>query len=572
MVFLILPLILASPAQAEKRICPNVVLESGKLTLDANERVLICGSQKSDQAWKKVPPLQAQYTLTTMLNSRGYLKPEFRISGADLFVKLGPVTKIKKFNIAGGRKYLDAGKKRKVRGAALTSAKLDEITDWGELELRRQGFACPVVEVQAQVWDGVVDLTAKIDEPQRIGRIERTGYGDLKVESLKRFEAFESGDIYDVVDTQLTSSRLLSQGIFQDAYITAVCHEKTVDLKIVANPGKPRLFRFGFGGSTEELPFADVWFKDTLIDRRASNYTAALHASPIRQSLTLTSEFYAVPFSDLFYVGPRAKAERRDESAYEVETLQTGVDIGRLWDMYHVRLDGKFGPTWNYEKTIRGDGPADLDYLSLDGSLTFQSHDYEAFTRNQYEGWTGTFRYSGQREGVGAGLNLDRYDLDFKYLWNISSYSPPLFIFATRIGATAIETDGLDLATRAELPTTYRVYYGGGDNLRGFSRGALDNGGIGFLTALYAGFELRLIEELPYHIEPFALYDVARLGTGSFHLDDPVYSSIGAGLRWASPFGTIRGQYSRGSITNGDATTAGYKQDWVFYFSFGQEF
>ena len=84
--------------------------------------------------------------------------------------------------------------------------------------------------------------------------------------------------------------------------------------------------------------------------------------------------------------------------------------------------------------------------------------------------------------------------------------------------------------------------------------------------------KLRLIEELPYRLQPFLLWDVARLGDRRWTLDEPQFTSWGYGIRWASPFGTLRGSAAKGEIENGNASTVAYTREWVYFFSFGQEF
>jgi translocation and assembly module TamA len=567
---------LPPPARALTNVCPGIDVRDGRIRLDANERVLVCGKEKAQPAWKEVPLSQAQYMLNVILQNRGYFHARFERQGEGesekLIVTLGGLTRVTGIEVAGDRGLIDIGKKRGVVDEPLEPSKLDEVERWAQFELENHGYACPIVDTRAEAWNGKIVLDVKGGGQKRIGRIERLGYDGLDVESFRRFEAFQPGDVYDVVDTQITTTRLLNYGFFQDAMLAKHCRGDLVDLTLTAHRGKAHIFRFGIGASTEEFPFADIWYKNTFLDHRASSYTAGLRLSPRRQGLDLSSELYVVPWSHLFYLGPRAKIERRDENAYETNRLEVGADLGRQWDMGKVRLAGTFGPTWNYERTARGVGPGDVDYLSWDGHLLFMSHYYEAFTGAQDGGWTGEFRFSEQRKGVGADLNVDRYELSFKHLWNVGNYAPPLFVFAARMNAIGVNFSEFDNANRDALPVAYRIYYGGNENLRGFARSSLDNGGLGFLTALSAGFELRLIEQLPFHLQPFLLADVGQLGGRSFKLFDPLYTSTGAGLRWPSPFGTLRGLAAHGNIANGDASTQGYKQEWVYFVSFGQEF
>lgn len=81
---------------------------------------------------------------------------------------------------------------------------------------------------------------------QTIGTIRREGYGPLDPQAIRRFEAFESGDIYDIVDIQITIDRMMSQGLFQNAYITTDCDGDKVELNFLMEVGKPKLLRFSF--------------------------------------------------------------------------------------------------------------------------------------------------------------------------------------------------------------------------------------------------------------------------------------------------------------------------------------
>jgi outer membrane translocation and assembly module TamA len=438
------------------------------------------------------------------LRNSGWLEPRFERDGDTLRVWMGPRIETQDLRVNGGLDVLSPSKKRKIRGEPLEPDKLDEVKRWAELNLRRAGHGCPEVAMTAHAWERAIIADVTPGPKSRIADVYRKGIDGLDAEALVRFEAFEPGDIYDVLATRITTSRLLSQGLFQSAYITSKCRGEEIDLTLNADVGRPRLFRFSVGASTEEFPFAEVWYRNTRLDDRASSFTATLHASPIRQSLNVFSEFYILPISKRTFLGPRFEVQRRLEEAYELNQMQLGADLGRAWDLFRTRLQGRAGPTLNYEKTVVGVGPADTKYLAWEGSLTAASHAYEAFSGTQEEGWTGGFDYRGQREGIGSELNVDRYDIKLKHLWNVGGYSPPLFVFASRLEFTAVDIkQDPTPAERSLLPLDYRIFYGGDDNLRGFGREDLNNGGLGYLTVVMAGFELRLIEELPWHLQPF---------------------------------------------------------------------
>ncbi len=562
-----------SCAHKETKLCDNVTLKEGRLELSSNEQVIVCGSPKGGEGWRDVPIPQAQYQLNVLLQESGYLTPRFERTGDRLDVWSGPRTVFKDLKVHGADGLLEGSKKRKVIGETITPAKLDEINQWADTDLRSKGYACPQVDVKAQVWDGLVNVSVNPGIRQTVAGIRRTGLDNLDEDTLARYLAFEAGDWYDVRETQLSVNRLLSDGLIQSAYFTSSCRGDQVDLHLRADVGRPRLFRFGVGASTEEFPFLDIWFKNTKLDGRASSLTATLYASPRVQRFNLGTELYILPFTKRGYFGPRFQTARKTERFLEELSGKAGADVGRNWDKWSVRWRGRAGPTLNYVNTVKGKGPRDVLFLSYDASLLAMNHVYESGLSTQFEGWQASLDYSGQRAELGSYLNVDKYQFNYKQLFNLGGFSPPLVVLGTRFELTSVnsKTDLRDPNAK-KLPSDYRVFFGGDDNLRGFGRKILNNNDFGYLTAGYAGFEMRLIEQLPYHLEPFVLYDIAKLGDGRANLDDPIFTSWGLGLRWPSPFGTLRGSAARGRIYNENQDTAMYPQEWVFFLSFGQEF
>ncbi len=578
-VLVVLIVILLKVARAEgpksvdrpEPLCPHVFINDGVLKLGENEKALVCGSTKGGEAWGDVPLPQAQYQLSVILQNQGYPEPRFVRDGDRLDLWKGPLLQTKSLVIEGADGLLDAAKKRKIIGYPLTPKTLDEVNTWADFSLRRQGFACPKITVNGHAWDQQIRVVVETGGRKKINGVERAGIDGLDPVSLQRFEGYHVGDVYDVIDTQITSTRLLNEGLFQSAYFSTHCHEDLVDLKMVTSQGKPRLLRFGLGASTEEFPFADLRYMNSRLDAFASNYSAVLHASPIWQSLNLSSELYVFSAWPAIFLGPNFVAEHRVESAYEIDRAAVGADIGRNWDIRKTAVTLRTGPSFTNERTLSGIGPGDASYVSWQAAINVSSHAYEAFIGDQNEGWNGSFTYRTSRQGLGSAVNVDRMAADFKYLWNIGSYSPPLLVLATRTEAIAIAANVNSDADRAQLPVDDRIFYGGDQNLRGFSRGSLNNGQLGYLTALYAGFELRLVEQVPYHIEPFLLYDVAQLGNNNFSLSPEIYSSPGLGVRWGSPFGTLRGTCAYGYLARsapGDSLSGQV----VTFVSFGEEF
>ncbi len=561
-------------AASENRLCEHVVVMDGKLKLNDNERVLVCGTDRGGEGWKTIPLPQVTLQLKSILQNQGYLAPRFERDVESIKVWLGERSKISNLRVEGAIGVLHSEKKRKIVGYPMEPAQLNEVEAWAYGELRKQGYACAKVTIEAHEWDREVVVFAGLPPKKRIGKINVGDLDGLNPDVLNRYRPFEGGEIYDIRLTQLMASRLLADGLFQSAYFTVKCHEDLVDLTLETAVGRPKIFRFGVGASTEEFPvFLDATFKNARLDDKASAFTINGHASNRKVKFDLGSELYWIPGSTRSFFGPRFKVERKVESSYETNLVAGGADIGRNWDFLNVRLNGRWGATLNYTKKVAGIGPTEAFYPTIDGSLAITNHDYEASVRDQYEGWNAQFFYRGQNKGLGSKLDANRYRFDLKSLWNVGGFSPPLFVFGTRLEAITVDADELTGSQNRDLlPVEDRIYLGGDQNLRGFGRQSINNANLGYLSSLYLGFELRLVESLPYKIQPFLLFDAAKVGNQRYTLDPPVFASEGLGIRWASPFGTLRGSIARGHVIQSDNTTVGYDPQWVFFGSFGQEF
>ncbi|MGZ5280294.1 MAG: hypothetical protein ACXWC9_10145, partial [Pseudobdellovibrionaceae bacterium] len=412
---------------ADQQLCPHIFIHNDKFTLNKNEKIIICGDDREAE-WKEIPLEQAQVELKGLFQKQGYFNSQFTRKGDDLWIEMGPQTKIDNWILTSNNTVVDSERKRKVRGQPMTPTKLDEIENWIEGELKARGYACPLISSKAQVWDSSVVSHYQTGKKLNITSLQRKGLENLDEEAFRRFDAFEVQDVYNNRKLQLTSNRLLNDGLTQSSYFTQVCTETGVDLIHHLELGEPRILRIGFGASSEELPFLDAWFKNTRIDNRASSYWLLLHASPRIQSLEGSSQLYWIPASKRTYLGPRFKVARNVEDTYENLSGKTGLDIGRLWDAWDNRFDMRAGPTLNYINTIRGFGPDDVSYFTVDGNINVMNNKYELTGAQQFEGTQSSLQYQGQRKGLGSPLNADRWTFRAKNLWNINELAPPYVV------------------------------------------------------------------------------------------------------------------------------------------------
>ncbi len=573
-IFLLMPFFFFFDAHAwDKKICPNIVLKEGKIKLNSNEKVLICGSDKDYESWKNIPLTQSEFHLKSILQNLGYQNPRFEREGLILHVWSGPQDKIKSLVVNGADRVLRPEKKRKIVGFPLTPEKLNEVDSWSNFGVRSLGYACPALKVEAHAWDGTVLEVVELNGKKNFNDVDYGDLDGLSSDIMDRYQPFSKNDNYDIRKPQLMASRMMADGLFQSVFFVTDCQGNFADLQLKAAVGKAKIIRFGIGASTEELPFTDITFKNARLDNKASSFTAALHASPRLVSLTLGSELYWFPGWQRSFLGPRFRLAQQTENSFQTKTAKVGIDLGRYWDEWNTRFSAKWGPTINYVNTVRGVGPDNATYTTIEGSMVLMEHLYETSLRDQFEGWTASVFYRGQKKGIGSNIDANRYEVNFKQLWNLGGFAPPLFVLGTRIEGTTVDADELEAGQSQNLlPVEERIYLGGDQNLRGFPRLSINNEGLGFLSALYLGFELRLIEELPYHLQPFLLLDLARTGGRRYTLDSPNFSSYGAGLRWASPFGTLRFSAAHGQVDKVNTTATTYPEQWIYFLSFGQEF
>lgn len=552
----------------DTEICPHIIVKDGTINLNGNEKILVCGSDDGPTSWKDIPLTQIEFQMTAILQNMGYLQPRFERTADQLLIWRGPLSRIQHFEVLGAENVLDGSKKRKVINAPLNPAKLDEVNAWANLNIRSRGYPCPEIKVEARAWNESVVMQSKLGPVFHFGAYPTESLNGIHEGVLRRYQPFATNDLYDIRKTQIMTDRLLADGLFQSAFFETQCLGKNVSMQLKTLVGPAKIIRFGIGASTEELPFADLSFRNGRLDENASSITATLHGSPRLQSLGVDTELYWIPEWYRTFLAPRINFSREIESSYQTDTSRMGVDLGIKWDAFNTRFLGRGGPTLNAVTTTEGFGPT-MTYPTVDASLTLMSHDYEYSMVDQFQGWTSSFLFRSQNKGLGSEVDVTRYEGYFKYLWNIGAYSPPFLVLGTRAQAILVETGDEDKLD--QIPIEDRVFFGGDQNMRGFNRKSLNNFNLGYLSFVYLGFELRMVEELPYHLQPFLLWDLAKAGVKDKQLDSPTYVSEGFGIRWRSPFGTLKGSYARGRVF---AAPAGFEEidQWVLFVSFGQEF
>lgn len=552
---------------ASVAVCPRLAFVGGEVALTEAEKRLACGDERSE-AWREVPSAQAVGFLRAFLQNRGYHEPGFSIGESSVTVTPGPRSEVKLFTARGQPPGLDPGKSRNVVGQVLTPRLLDEAKASLLRELQYRGYACPDVSVTAEPRSGHVQAVVSPGEKLIVSQVADPVLPGIAQGVFRRFEAFNRGKPLDSRLMTVTSERIVREALFMSAYYEVECGTGPPRISLQVVPAPPRLVRVGVGVDSEGYArFRGQW-KHALIGKRASSVESTLQGSYREQSSDTLARFYLSP-AERLHLMPRLLGERQNEARYEAAHAAVSLSPATSWDWQYFGIQTRAGPSYEYVRTLRGLGPADDNYLVWQTKTDFLSHLYEHYLRDPRTGWIARLETDSRVSGVHSDITAHRVRASGQRLWNVGRYEPPLFVAGLRGQAATTFIDDDELG---RLSPTYLNFLGGDADFRGAGRKQLPGDEIGFLSAAYAGLELRLGDWLPKRLQPFAFLDAAMGGRSEFELEPDVYYAPGAGLRWASPVGSMRLSLARGLTWRRGSTAAPPTPRWQFFFSFGREF
>ena len=562
-------LLLFSSSATAKELCPRVRFSGASPKLTEVEKRLVCGDPGSD-GWKNISLPQAREFMTAFLQKRGRHFPRFETEGDTLVVDAGTATIVRSLVGRGLEGVYNLGKRRKIVGRPLTPDLLDDVKKAVLFELSSRGYPCGKAVVTADARSGEVRVDANPGIRYRVGKVEEPSELTVDPAVLERYEAFTPDDVFDARMLSLTSERVKDDALFASAYYDVSC--SSAGLRIVQRvvEAPPHLLTIGVGADTEGLLRARARLRQSRMGKRASFAEASLTASRREQSLDAMTRLYLSP-EDRLHMIPALFIRREDEVQFEAAHSELSLSPAWARDAGGLRLEVRGGPALDFFDTIRGQGPRRASWFQFVTRAQVSSHLYEYYQRDPRSGWTAMLETSHRKRGAYSDVSSHWLRLSGQTLWNIGNYQPPLAVLATRGSAGTVAGQDRSSAL-SSLPPTDRFFMGGDADLRGVDRKRLPDDGSGFLTAIYDGVELRAGDILPYGLQPFLFMDAAMGGAAEFHLDPDVYYSPGAGVRWASPVGTIRMTAARGLVWRRGSALEAPKPHWQFFFSFGREF
>jgi translocation and assembly module TamA len=550
--------------------CPSVEFLGRPVELTQVEERWVCGDPGSE-GWKSVPLAQAEYFLRAFLQQRGYHRPLFQVEGGTLTVAAGPVSRITSVTGEGLPPEVRLSKRRRVVGQVMTPKELDRLQAWIKNSLRNHGYGCPAIELSADPETGAVKAVVRTGPKHVITEIVPEVPDNVDPRVFNRFRAYRIGRPLDLRLLNLTAGRIVSEDLFLSAYYDLSCSSDsalTVTQRVVAAP--PRLITAGAGLDSEGLVRGRARWKHSRIGARASSLEGVLFASAREQSVEALMRAYFDPDTRVHLI-PRLEGRHQDEARFESLTGEFSITPALTEDTQGLGLEFRAGPGYEYVRTMRGQGPADAAYPTWTMRLALASHLYEHFLRDPQDGWQLRLETSSRQKGLQSDFSAHQVKATGEALFNLGAFDPPLLILGSRFGAATTITDREGVKPGV-IPPTLRYFLGGDADLRGFSRQELPVNAEGFLTQVYHGLELRLGDVLPWGLQPLAFVDAAMAGRRHAELERAIYWSPGAGIRWATPVGSIRATVGRGMVERQDPGIEYPLEHWQYFFSLGREF
>ncbi len=531
---------------------------------------MVCGDPQTE-GWGRIPFNQAQVFLKASLQQRGYQNPIFDPGPEVLMVDPGKKTYVKAFTVAGLPPEINPDKLRRIKGEPMTPKLLDTAKAALLSALQNRGYACPSISIEGNRETG--EVSAEV-QPGGIYRFEHfvpaqaTGVDSA---IFNRYEAFVRGQRFDSRLLELTAQRTMADSLFLSAYFDVRCSSggMTITEKVVA--GRPQLYKVGVGFDTEGLVIGKAQWQDSRIGPRVDTLEASVYASFVEQSATADLRYFAGPASRL-YLMPKLSLGRQNETQYESLYSEFALLPSMSWDGQRLRAEFSAGPALENVHTLRGLGPERDTYPVFQTRLEFRDHLFDYYAGDPRTGWQAALESQSRVAGVDSSFTAHRLGVRGERLWNLGRYDPASLVLATRyLGQTTLVRNGILAA--GQLPFDMRFFLGGDADLRGAGRKDVPADGIGLLSVLYDGIELRMGDVLPYGLQPLVFVDGAMGGRSSFHLDPNFYWSPGVGIRCNSPVGSLRATMARGIVWRRDESAEVLLTPrWHFFLSLGKEF
>ncbi len=366
----------------------------------------------------------------------------------------------------------------------------------------------------------------------------RMHFGEIQINQdildpdfVNRFVKIQTGEYYSSSQLAQTHNALSRSGYFDMVDIHPELEQidhLNVPVNLKLFPKKPHHYSLGAGYDTDKGPLLSGAYKNRRMNASGHFLTSEIDLSPVVSTADIE---YSIPLEnplqEVFSVGgglKRENTETYDSMSGKLSTrLKQAFDSGWKQTLY---LD------WVYERfSTTGDDAfknIDTQLLLPGGNWTLSVADNPLRPNNGYRldfNLTGTYKNPlsdvSLLQGSVAGV------------WSHSLPWNGRIITRAEQGATLVDDFN-------RLPTTYRYYAGGMNNIRGYAYKELgpknsqgDVLGGRFLSVISLEYEQGILEN-------WGLAAFVDSGN-AYNLDNiKINTGVGLGVRWYSPIGLVR--------------------------------
>jgi len=400
-----------------------------------------------------------------------------------------------------------------------------------------------------------------------IGDVGVTGEKTVKPAFIQRYSRLNKGEAYSPLALKKAGERLRALGVFSSVTIhegDALAPDGTVPMTIEVSEGKRRYFGVGAQYSTTDgLGIQGYWGHRNLFGEAE---TLRIEGSVSR--LGETTDVGSLDYSaGILFTKPGAFfpaatlkagiiAKTVNPDAYNATLVTASLGLSyELTDQDTVSASGEV--SWERDDDAFGEN----DYLTVTLPLQYD-RDARNDKFNPTEGYRGIF-------SVKPGYEIFNATPYAAFEGSISGYLPfgadDGVVLAGKIAAGVLISDG----GIENIPATQRFFAGGGGSVRGYGYQEIspynDNGdATGGRSYVTGSFEARIKITDTIGVVPF--FDVGTVSDSTFPGFSDIRAGVGAGIRYATPFGPLRLDFAMPLNKYEDGT------DYGIYAGIGQSF
>lgn len=364
-------------------------------------------------------------------------------------------------------------------------------------------------------------------ERYRYGKIDFQN-SQIREDYMRNILRIHEGDHYHLNDLSKLSSDYSSSNWFSSVLVEPEVHEesKTVDLNVLLQPKKKNEIEIGVGYATDVGPRLQLGWKKPWINNRGHSLETNTYISKPKQSF----EFgYNIPVKERplqYYYQISGGVEHEDIN----DTKTTGAHLGfqRFWN-HETGWAFSLGLKARYDAFVQGNDRFRTLLLYPTASVNRTRTD-----GNRFPLWGDSQKLTVNWGSKMWGSDVNFYSAKASSAWIRTFWDNHRFYLRAEIGYLK--------AGEFERMTPSLRYFAGGDlSVRGFGYKDISprakNGKLTGGSHLATG-----TAEYQYQVYPKwwgALFYDTGLAAKRYKGRD-LHSGVGAGVRWASPIGTIK--------------------------------